>query len=171
MKRYFDNASTLEELRSQYKKLLKQYHPNNKNGSEEATKAISVEYEALFKRLKDVHDARQTDTSDGKESAYNVHMYDWENDVALREVLQKIINFSGIEIEIIGQWIWVFNAYSCHKELNAMGFKYAGKKKAWYFHTETFRKKSHKVISLDDSRKYYGSSKVHTADKKDLIEA
>ena len=143
MKRYFDNVSTLEELRSQYKKLLKQYRPNTKNGSEEATKAISVEYEALFKRLKYVHDTRHTDTADGKESAYNVHMYDWENDVA----------------------------YSCHKELNAMGFKYAGKKKAWYFHTEAFRKKSHKVISLDDSRKYYGSSKVHIADNKDLIEA
>lgn len=171
MKKYFNNVSTLEELRSQYKKLLKQYHPDNKDGSEEATKAINVEYEALFKRLKDVHDAKQTDTADGKETAYNAHMYDWENDVALREVLQKVINFSGVEIEIIGQWIWVFNAYSCHKDLKAMGFKYAGNKKAWYFHTEAFRKMSKKKLSINDIRNYYGSSRVYTSSDKGLIEA
>lgn len=167
MKSYFDNVTTLEELRSQYKKLLKQYHPDNKGGSEEATKAINVEYETLFKRLKDVHDTHKA----ANESAYDNNKYDWANDVALREVLQKIINFSGIEIEIIGQWIWVFNAYTCHKELKAMGFKYAGNKKAWYFHTESFRKMSRKKLSINDIRNYYGSSKVHTANDKELIEA
>lgn len=37
--KYFNNISTLEELRKQYKELLKKYHPDNTNGSEEATKA------------------------------------------------------------------------------------------------------------------------------------
>ena len=130
MKNYFVNVTTLEELRSQYKKLLKQYHPDNVGGSEEAKKTINIEYEALFQRLKDVHDSKQSNDTNNKESAYNANMYDWENDKALREVLEKIINFRGIDIEIIGQWIWVFNAYSYRKNLKEMGFNYAGKKKA-----------------------------------------
>ena len=49
---YFNNVKTLEELRKQYKELLKKYHPDNPNGSTEATKEINVEYEKLFKVLK-----------------------------------------------------------------------------------------------------------------------
>ena len=41
---YFKNVNTLEELRKQYKELLKQYHPDNANGSTEATQEINAEY-------------------------------------------------------------------------------------------------------------------------------
>lgn len=33
MKKYFKNIETLEQLRKQYKELLKKYHPDNANGS------------------------------------------------------------------------------------------------------------------------------------------
>ena len=80
-------------------------------------------------------------------------MYDWENDKALREVLEKIINFSGVDIEIIGQWVWVFNSYEYRKELKELGFKYASNKKAWYFHTEAFRKKGKYKMSSNNVQK------------------
>ena len=69
-------------------------------------------------------------------------MYDWENDKALHEALEKNITFEGIEILICGQWIWVSsgNAYNYKKELKEIGFKWASAKK-WYFHTDTFIKK------------------------------
>lgn len=51
---YFQNVQTLDELRKQYKNLLKKYHPDN-GGSEETAKAINVEYKSLFKILKDSH--------------------------------------------------------------------------------------------------------------------
>lgn len=169
MTNYFKDVETLEELRSQYKKLLKQYHPDNKDGSEEVTKAINTEYDKLFNILKDRHESKQTDNGTTKESAYNANMYDWENDKALREVLQKIINFSGIDIEIIGAWIWLDgDTYQYKKELKEMGFKWASQKKRWYFHTEKFRKASKKQLSINDIRNYYGSTKVQTDDRKAL---
>ena len=170
MRTYFKNVETLEELRSQYKKLLKKFHPDNKDGSEEATKEINAEYESLFKVLKNRHDTQQTDNTNKTESTYNANMYDWENDKAIREVLQKIINFSGVEIELIGAWIWCFNSYTYRKELKELGFKYAANKKAWYFHTETFRKTSKKKLSINDIRNYYGSTKVEI-DSRKAIEA
>lgn len=169
MNKYFKNVNTLEELRKQYKNLLKKYHPDN-GGSEEATKEINTEYERLFKILKDKHDSRQQDNASGKESEYSKNMYDWENDKAIREMLEKIINFDGIEIEIIGAWIWCFNSYNFRKQLKELGFKYAGQKKAWYFHTDAFRKTSHKTLSMDDIRNYYGTTKVQR-NQRELLEA
>ncbi|MDD3361541.1 MAG: J domain-containing protein [Hespellia sp.] len=171
MTNYFNNVETLEELRSQYKKLLKKYHPDNKEGSEEITKRINTEYESLFKVLKNRHDSKQTERTSKSESNYNSNMYDWENDKALREVLQKIINFEGIEIEIAGQWIWCFNSYTYRKELKELGFKFGNTKKAWYFHTEAFRKSSKKTLSMNEIRNYYGSTKIQAADSKKLLEA
>ncbi len=106
-----------------------------------------------------------------KQSDYNQNMYDWENDKSLREILQKIITFDGIEIEIAGQWIWVSgNTYIYKKELKETGFKWASQKKQWYFHTETFHKRSHKQLSMDEIRNYHGSTKVFT-DTKILLKA
>ena len=104
--KYFNNVSTLEELRRQYKELLKKYHPDNANGSTAATQEINAEYDRLFKVLKDKHESKSdktTDSTANKQTSYNANMYDWENDRSLREVLQKIINFDGIEITICGQ--------------------------------------------------------------------
>ena len=172
--KYFNNVNTLEELRRQYKELLKKYHPDNANGSTEATQEINAEYDRLFKLLKDKHERKSDNTADStntNQSEYSKNMYDWENDKTLREALQKIINFDGIEIEIVGAWIWLSgNTYNYKKELKELRFKWASQKKQWYFHTDIFRKKSHKSLSMDDIRSYYGSTKVQT-DTRILLEA
>lgn len=45
MGKYFSNVQTLEELRKQYRDLLKRFHPDNANGSTEATQEINAEYD------------------------------------------------------------------------------------------------------------------------------
>lgn len=172
--KYFNNVSTLEELRRQYKELLEQYHPDNPQGSTEATQEINAEYDRLFKVLKDKHENKSDKTADStahKESSYNANMYDWKNDRSLREVLQKIINFDGIEITICGQWIWISgNTYSYKKELKEIGFKWASQKKMWFWLGENFKKKNRKTLSMEEIQSYYGSTKVY-ADTRVLLEA
>ena len=162
MARYFSNVQTLEELRKQYRDLLKKYHPDNANGSTEATQEINAEYDRLFKMLKDRHESKSADGSqDSDKTDYNNMKYDFSEDTKLREVLQKIINFDGINIEIVGCWIWVDgNTYGYKDALKEIGFKWAREKKKWHFHTEAFRKKSHKKLSMDDIRNFYGSTEV-----------
>ena len=170
--KYFKNVNTLEELRKQYRDLLKQYHPDNPNGSTEATQTINSEYDSLFKVLKDRHD-KQTEgkTADSK-TDFNNMKYDFAEDEALRKVLQNIISFAGINIEIIGCWIWVDGkTYEYKDALKAQGFKWAREKKKWYFHTEAFRKRSHKKLSIDDIRNYYGSTEVQTEERRQLKQA
>lgn len=160
MKKYFNNVESLEQLRKQYKELLKQFHPDNPDGSTEATQAINAEYDSLFKELKDRHDINKEQDS---RTAYNDMKYDFAEDEKLREVLQKVISFVDINIEIIGNWIWIDGSTFQYKaDLKAMGFRWAHEKKKWYFHTEAFRKRSRKKLSIDDIRNYYGSTEVKT---------
>ena len=95
MNNYFNKPQTLEALRKQYKELLKKYHPDNINGSTEATQEINVEYDRLFRELKDRH--RTADrTANSNKSNINNMKYDFTEDAKLREILQKIVGFNGI---------------------------------------------------------------------------
>lgn len=172
MRKYFNDVETLEELRKQYKNLLKKYHPDNANGSTEATQEINAEYDKLFKILKNRNENKSSDGKDGNaKTDFNKMKYDFTEDKKLREVLQQIITFDGITIEIIGNWIWAFDSYGYRNELKELGFKYARNKKAWYYHTEAFRKRSHKSLTIDDIRNYYGSTEVETDGTKRLKQA
>ena len=45
--KWFKNVITVEELRKEYRRLLKLYHPDNENGSVEVTQEINAEYDRL----------------------------------------------------------------------------------------------------------------------------
>ena len=164
--KYFNNVNTLEELRKQYKELLKKYHPDNPNGSTKATQEVNAEYDNLFKVLKDRHEYKTKQTSDTDKKSYDNMKYDFSEDEKLREVLQSIITLQNINIEIVGCWIWVDG-----DTLKALEFKWAREKKKWYFHTEAFRKRSKKKLSMDDIRNYYGSTEVQTETIRRIKEA
>ena len=170
MNKYFENINTLEELRKQYKELLKQYHPDN-GGNLETMQELNAEYDSLFKVLKNIHESSNTGNSSTKYH-YNNMKYDFAEDGLLREMLNKVINFSGIDIELIGAWIWVSgNTYEHKKELKELGFKWAPQKKMWHWHSEAFRKRSHKSLSMDDIRSYYGSTEIRPDGKFLLMQA
>lgn len=108
MSKYFKDINTLEELRKQYKELLKKFHPDNANGSTEACQEINVEYDQLFKVLKDRHEKSADSNESNAKTDFNNMKYDFSEDAKLREVLQRIITFEGINIEIVGCWICSF---------------------------------------------------------------
>ena len=167
--KYFENVRTLEELRKQYKELLKLHHPDN-GGNLETMQELNAEYDRMFKMLKDQHESNNFNCGDEK-SNYSSMKYDFAEDEKLREMLNKIIHFKGIDIELVGAWIWVSgNTYSCKKELKELCFKWASQKKMWYWHSEAFRKKSCKTLSMDDIRSYYGSTNVKNTNKMVLMQ-
>ena len=169
---YFKNITTLEELRKQYRDLLKRHHPDN-GGDVSDMQEINAEYDRLFKVLKDRHESKTTDSKENNaKTEFNNMKYDFSEDAKLREALQQVITFEGINIEIVGCWIWVDgNTYGYKDTLKGIGFKWAREKKKWYFHTETFRKKSRKKLSMDDIRSYYGSTEVEPDGTKRLKQA
>lgn len=170
MNKYFNNINTLEELRKQYKELLKLYHPDN-GGNLETMQEINAEYDQMFKILKDRHENNCCSDKASTNNDYSSMKYDFAEDEKLREMLNKIIHFEEIDIELVGAWIWVSgNTYACKKDLKEIGFRWASQKKMWYWKSEIFKKKSRKILNMDDIRNYYGSVKIQTKELK-AIEA
>lgn len=155
MATYFKNPRTLEDLRKQYKELLKRYHPDNPGGSTAATQEINAEYSRLFGHLKNRHESG----SASKEKAdFNINL-----DKAIRAMLEKVVNLDGIQIEICGSWIWLSgNTYQHKATLKAYGFSWANQKKMWYWHDESYIKTSRKTMSMAYIRERYGSVDVET---------
>ena len=64
--KWFENVTTVEGLRKEYRRLLKLYHPDNENGSVEVTQEINAEYDRLFSSLL----SKETST-DNQSHTYN----------------------------------------------------------------------------------------------------
>ena len=48
--------------------------------------------------------------------------YDWKND-RFSEVIEKIIHFTGMTIEVIGEWIWCTNSFQYKEQLTTARIK------------------------------------------------
>ena len=159
--KYFKNINTLEELRKEYKRLVKMYHPDN-GGSEEVIKEVNTEYERMFEILK--NGAKTEDERNNK--------YDINEDEAIREMIKKVINFN-VTIEIVGTWIWIGgNTYPIKDALGALGFKWCGNKKLWAWHYGEWKRVSGKRTYSQIKEKYgYTTVKKETKkSEKDKLE-
>lgn len=146
--KYFNHCTTIEEVKTTYKQLAKQYHPDC--GGDTATmQAINTEYAfACAKILK----GENLSTEETDEQIRLSEEY--------RKVIEQIINLSGVIIEIVGHWIWVTgNTYPVRTQLKTAGLFFAPKKVAWYYRAEEYKTKGGKK-TLDEIRGKYGSETI-----------
>ena len=127
--------NTVEELKKHYRELSKKYHPDiNENGSD-AMKTINNEFEILFDIMNKTEETAKQ----------------------FIDIINNIINLD-ITIEIIGSWIWLSGNTYDHKDIiKSNGFKWANKKKMWYFNPDqNYKKRSKKELSITDIKNMYG---------------
>lgn len=165
--KYFKDVTTLEELRKQYKTLLKKYHPDC-GGSEEATKEIIAEYEKLFSFLKDNAKYNKTDK---EETRKHEREYDYKTDKAVRDAIERIIRFSGLKIEIVGSWIYVTgNTYQYKEEIKNARFWWSKSKKCWFWGgSDDFKPDGSRGHSMKRNRNKYGSEIIETENNNNLL--
>jgi len=151
-KSYFvPTPKTLEELKTQYRKLAFQYHPD-KGGSIEIMQAINNEYDELFPKLKDVHQNKEGETYTAKQAST-------ETSEQFKDLIRELMKLDDIVIEIIGCFVWVTGNTKVHKEkLKELKFQWHSKKTAWYLKPEDYHRKSRKEYGLDEIREMYGTS-------------
>lgn len=155
MSKWFKNVSSVEELRKEYRKLLKKYHPDNPEGSVEITQEINDEYDRLFDVL--------SKKSKSDDNSYN-YTNTSENE-AFKTVINDIIHINA-DIEIIGTWVWVHGGYEYRELLKNVGFKFAPKKKCWCWHYGEYKRHHKGEVSLDEIRRKYGSQSVNNKSKQ-----
>ena len=135
----FNDISGLNEAKMIFKKLAKQLHPDV-GGSEEE-----------FKILKNIYD----DIVEHKIYFSN----DTKFDIELEKVISQILHYEDITIDVVGDWIWLCGDTKPHRStLKDLGFKWASKKKMWYY--GEMKRRSHKEQSIDDIKGKYGCTTV-----------
>ena len=78
-------------------------------------------------------------------------------------MLDRIMFLKGVDIEVIGGWIWITgNTFCCQDNIEKLGFMFSHTKTAWYWHKGEYRKKSGKIQSMDEMRDFWGSQKMET---------
>jgi len=151
--KHFSNPKTLEELKKQYRELAHKYHPDS-GGIDEVMKEINAEYTTLFEKLKNVHQ-----NADGE----TYHRETSETPEQFINIINRLIHFDGVTIEIIGSFIWVSGDSKPYKErLKEMCFRWSTNKSSWYLPPEGYKKRNRKNYSMADIRNMYGSKEVET---------
>lgn len=144
--KWFKECATLDEVKSLYKKLAKQYHPDL-GGDTVTMQEINKEY--AFATAKAIKGANLSEEETEAEIL---------SSEAYRKAVEQIIHLEGITIELVGYWLWVTgNTYPVRATLKAAGFLFAPKKVAWYFRTAEYKVGQSSGKSLDEIRTKYGS--------------
>jgi curved DNA-binding protein CbpA len=146
---YFAGLTSAQEIRSRYKDLAKQYHPD-KGGCVETMAAINNQYERVI-----VGCYQEAEDNFDLGSFVRVE----------REIMAKTVKVSAltnVEVELCGSWIWITgNTWEVREFLKSEGFKWANKKKAWYWHNEPMVAKPYRgKMSLDEIRQKHGSERL-----------
>ena len=159
--KYFTpGPETAEELKKMYKRLAIKHHPDN-GGNTKEMQEVNAEYEVLFQKLKNVHinshgERYTKETAETPEQFINI--------------INELIRFDGVLIEIIGSFIWVSGETKSYKEqLKALGFKWSPNKSSWYLAPDGYKRRNHKNYSMDDIRGMYGSKEVENQPYKKLV--
>jgi hypothetical protein len=157
--KYFNNCQTIEEVKSLYKQLAKDNHPD-RGGDTATMQAINSEYAFACAKI-----------------AKGAGLSDEQADTAIklseeyRQVIEKIIHLPGIVIEVVGHWIWVTgNTKPVKDTLKDAGFYFASKKVAWYYRNEAFAVRGNGA-PLEQIRRKYGSETIHTREKETIERA
>ena len=143
-KEEFAAAATIEEAKKIYRKLAKTFHPD-KGGDTEDFKALNSEYHRFIDNFSILH----FDDADFEEL-----------NLELEKIIADILHYENIVIEIIGSWVWVSGDTKEIKEvLKGLGFKWASKKKMWFF-GELKKSRGRDNMDINDIKSKYGSTTV-----------
>lgn len=158
---YFENLNTVTEIKKAYRILASANHPD-KGGNTATMQEINAQYHEALQNI----DGTVTKDKTGKSHTYHY------NHATEEEIADKInellaLNLTGIEIALIGTWIWITgDTKPVKEELKGAKCKWHSKRKCWFFSTQKKRRYNSKA-SLNDLAESYGS-KVFTKTQKGI---
>ncbi|KAB7892599.1 hypothetical protein [Poseidonibacter ostreae] len=144
----FKNVEGINEAKKIYKSLAKRLHPDMVGGDTESFKILNSVYTDLIE--------------------HKIYFSsDIKIDIELEKIISLILHFENIVIELVGSWIWVSGDTKEIKEkLKELGFKWASKKKMWYF--GEMKGRNHKEKSLDEIKSKYGCETLKKNQKRNI---
>ena len=144
----FKGIEGINEAKKIYKQLAKKLHPDV-GGSDE-----------LFKMLNSIY------TNILENGIYFSNEFKF--DLEIEKIISQILHYENILIEVVGSWIWLSGDTKEIKDKlkDDLGFKWASKKKMWFYGEMKGRNPNEK--SMEDIKSKYGFETVKTKEKGKL---
>lgn len=164
--KYFNNIQSLSELKKLYHRLAKKYHPDaSADGSNEIMAEINSEYEKVFENLKKFNNESANANVGG-------YKYTDEAPGEFIHIVDELIKYENITIEVCGLWLWVSGETKAIKEeLKKLGLKFSKNKAAWYYAGTATKKHYKHSWSMNEIRNTYGSNVFRKGAERQQIEA
>jgi len=140
----FENIQGINEAKTVFKKLAKKLHPDVGGSNEE--------FKLLNKIYNDILENKIYFSNDAK------------FDIELEKIISQILHYEDITIEVVGSWIWLSGNTKVIKErLKELNFKWASKKKMWYY--GEMKGKNIKPKSMSEIKSKYGCETLKSQGK------
>jgi ubiquitin len=140
----FRGIEGINEAKKIYKQLAKKLHPDV-GGSDE-----------LFKMLNSIY------TNILENGIYFSNEFKF--DLEIEKIISQILHYENILIEVVGSWVWLSGETKEIKDkLKDLGFKWASKKKMWFYGEMKGRNPNEK--SMEEIKGKYGCETVKTKEK------
>lgn len=145
----FRDVVGINEAKKVYKTLAKKLHPDV-GRSDEEFKILNAVYNDFIE--------------------HKIHFSnDSKIDIELEKIISQILHYEDITIELVGSWIWVSgNTKEIKDKLKELGFKWASKKKMWYYGEMKSKNPSSK--SMDEIKGKYGSRTFKDKERDKIAE-
>ena len=157
--KYFTKCTCIEDVKEEYRRLAKMLHPDN-GGDAEEFKTMMQAYTSAYNRFKGIH-RKQTDktTQDAEKATQGDYTSSQDDYTAeqFADIINKVVRLDGVEIEIVGSWIWLGgNTFIYKDRIKAAGFFWSSKHKKWYYNGSTKKSKKHSKMSYTDICNLHG---------------
>lgn len=151
---YFANLYSVEDIKNHFRQLAMQHHPD-RGGDADTMKEINRQY---HEALKVCH---------GQQSDGHEYKYKPEVEQELTNKLLELLKLRGLEIALIGYWIWVSGNTKPNKEaLKTAGLCWHSQRKCWYYKPLGWKRTRRSQSTLDALAQKYGYKGFQTADRE-----
>lgn len=168
---WFKGLYTVEAVKSLYRKLAKQYHPDL--GGDTATmQKINAAYHA---KLESLNGAQSTDDK-GRQHTYK---YDSGLEEEIIQKIHELMKLDGLEISLVGTWIWISGETKRWKDtlktqrdeagnkIGGLDCIWHGKHKMWYWRREDCRVNRSSKGDFNDIAAKYGCKTFYATGEND----
>lgn len=144
---FFTACSSVEDTKVLYRNLARQYHPDM-GGDGEMMKEINKQYHEKLASLT------------GTETDGRTYKYKQKTEEELIKIIEKIISLHGVEVSLIGYWVWITGETKQHKEyLKSLSCVWHNKRKCWYYKPKGWGSGRSSPGSLEELARKYGCEK------------